>query len=472
MASLFAAAKRPRSRQPRPGSDTLIIPAANELRARRSACGESGADGHKKTRASWRPCVGGKHPAPADPAAQKNGPRKARPKFREETPNRRSPRYIGGVGRGRKPAAEHGRIAANAGAARGWQNGGNGRIEDRFRPARGDRRSGTVRRGFALRRCWPDLPPRVRSSTGSRCRSPAAGAASRRSKSWRGATTKCSRRWRRSAELRVWAAARGPEVERHIAARLQALSAPRPDWAGLKLARPLVMGIVNVTPDSFSDGGRFLAADDAVAHGRALLAAGADILDIGGESTRPGAAPVAPAEEIRRIEPVVRALAATGAPISVDTRHAATMAMALAAGARIVNDVSALADPDSSAIVARARRKRRPHAHAGRAGDDAARAPLPLRAARRARRARGADCGVRGGGNSARRASSSIQASASARREAHNLQILRRLALFQGLGTGVMVGLSRKSFLARLAGTRRTRRRAACRLDRRRARRR
>ena len=87
------------------------------------------------------------------------------------------------------------------------------------------------------------------------------------------------------------------------------LLAPRPPWAGFGLDRPLVMGIVNVTPDSFSDGGAYLDPEAAVAHGSALSAAGADILDIGGESTRPGAAEVSPETEMARVLPVIRALA-------------------------------------------------------------------------------------------------------------------------------------------------------------------
>ena len=113
------------------------------------------------------------------------------------------------------------------------------------------------------------------------------------------------------------------------------------------------MGVVNVTPDSFSDGGRYASHDAAIAHGRALIADGADLLDVGGESTRPGATRVAPSGEQARILPVVEALAAEGATISVDTMNAATAVAAVAAGARIVNDVSGgLADPDMLAAVA------------------------------------------------------------------------------------------------------------------------
>ncbi|KXC05023.1 dihydropteroate synthase [Microbacterium hominis] len=114
-----------------------------------------------------------------------------------------------------------------------------------------------------------------------------------------------------------------------------------------------IMGIVNVTPDSFSDGGRFLSADAAVAHGRALRAAGADLLDVGGESTRPGAERVDPAEERARVLPVIAALVADGATVSIDTMNASTALAAVERGARIVNDVSGgLSDPDMLSAVA------------------------------------------------------------------------------------------------------------------------
>ena len=113
------------------------------------------------------------------------------------------------------------------------------------------------------------------------------------------------------------------------------------------------MGVVNVTPDSFSDGGDWFDPEAAIARGRALAAAGADIVDVGGESTRPGAVEVAEAEECRRILPVVAALAADAIPVSVDTRHPGVLRAALDAGASIANDVSALtADPASLGLVA------------------------------------------------------------------------------------------------------------------------
>lgn len=131
-------------------------------------------------------------------------------------------------------------------------------------------------------------------------------------------------------------------------------AAPAP-LCGLALDRPRIMGIVNVTPDSFSDGGRFNDFSAALEHARRLVAEGADILDIGGESTRPGAQEVPVADEIARTAPLIRALRAEGVtqPISIDTRKAAVAAAALDAGADIVNDVSALTwDRDLAGVVA------------------------------------------------------------------------------------------------------------------------
>lgn len=129
---------------------------------------------------------------------------------------------------------------------------------------------------------------------------------------------------------------------------------PLPGGRILRLGdRPLVMGILNVTPDSFSDGGRYLDCEAAVARGIEMVTAGADLLDIGGESTRPGAAPVSPGEETDRVVPVISALARrTNVPLSIDTRNGATARAALGAGATILNDVTGLADPKSAAAAA------------------------------------------------------------------------------------------------------------------------
>jgi dihydropteroate synthase len=118
------------------------------------------------------------------------------------------------------------------------------------------------------------------------------------------------------------------------------------------LHRPLIMGIVNVTPDSFSDGGRHLDAARAIEHALNLVEAGADILDVGGESTRPGAVPVAEAEEMTRVLPVLESLVARGLAVSVDTRKPAVMRAALAAGAAMINDVMALREPGAIGAVA------------------------------------------------------------------------------------------------------------------------
>jgi dihydropteroate synthase len=116
--------------------------------------------------------------------------------------------------------------------------------------------------------------------------------------------------------------------------------------------RICVVGVINVTPDSFSDGGRYASPDDAIAHGLAMRAGGADLIDVGGESTRPGARRVDADEELRRVLPVISALAAEGVPLSIDTYRASVAAAALQAGATVVNDVSGgLGDPAMAAVV-------------------------------------------------------------------------------------------------------------------------
>jgi dihydropteroate synthase len=119
----------------------------------------------------------------------------------------------------------------------------------------------------------------------------------------------------------------------------------------LSLDRVRLMGIVNITPDSFSDGGRFLAVDDAVEHVARLVAEGADIVDVGGESTRPGAKPVSADDELHRILPVIERVVSLGVPISVDTRHAVVAEAAIDAGAVMINDVSGLRDRAMRAVA-------------------------------------------------------------------------------------------------------------------------
>jgi dihydropteroate synthase len=120
------------------------------------------------------------------------------------------------------------------------------------------------------------------------------------------------------------------------------------------LARPRIMGVLNVTPNSFSDGGRYFNSARAIEHARRMMDDGADLIDIGGESTRPGAVPVDEAEELRRVIPLVAALAGEGVPVSVDTRKPAVMRAALDAGAAMINDVCGLTAPGAVEAVAAA----------------------------------------------------------------------------------------------------------------------
>ncbi len=250
--------------------------------------------------------------------------------------------------------------------------------------------------------------------------------------------------------------ARRNSVVRPVAAipedwAVQALvTAPSP-WAGLN-RRPSVMGILNVTPDSFSDGGDTLAVAAAIEAGHRMIADGAAVLDIGGESTRPGAAPVPPDEEQRRVLPVVSALADLGALISIDTRNAATMAAALDAGATIVNDVSALAhDPAAARLVVDRQcpiilmhmrgtpATMQEHATyqdvaAEVMSELASRISIAL-AAGVARSSIAIDPGI-----------------GFAKTAGQNVEVLQRLPMLLGLGCHIMAGVSRKSFVGTLGG--------------------
>ena len=219
----------------------------------------------------------------------------------------------------------------------------------------------------------------------------------------------------------------------------------------LSLERPLIMGVVNVTPDSFSDGGLYASAEQAVAQARRLIGEGADILDLGGESTRPGAAPVALDEERRRVLPVLDALAGCGVPLSVDTRKPALMAEAIAAGAAMVNDVTALTAPAALEAVAQspvAVCLMHMRGEPGTMQDNPAyqdvvrevREYLASRvaAAERAGIARDrivADPGFGFG-----------------KTNEHNLALLGSLVEFRSLGVALMAGLSRKAMLGKLTG--------------------
>ena len=216
------------------------------------------------------------------------------------------------------------------------------------------------------------------------------------------------------------------------------------------LGRTRVMGVVNVTPDSFSDGGDHPDADSAVRHGLRLLNDGADLLDVGGESTRPGAERVTEAEERRRVLPVVEGLAAAGAVVSVDTMRASVAEAALAAGARLVNDVSGgLADPRMLRLVAEAEVPYVVMHWRGHSADMQTRARYAdvvgevrgeLAARRDAALAAGVDPGRLlldpglGFGKTA----------------THSWALLRALPVLAGLGAPLLVGASRKGFLGGL----------------------
>jgi dihydropteroate synthase len=216
------------------------------------------------------------------------------------------------------------------------------------------------------------------------------------------------------------------------------------------LARCRVMGVLNVTPDSFSDGGAFEDPDGAVKHGLAMLAAGADLIDVGGESTRPGAARVTAAEEWRRVASVVGELVAAGAFVSIDTMRASTAEAAVAAGARLVNDVSGgLADPDLPRFAAQAGVPYVVMHWRGPSADMSSRASYrdvvgevvdELRARLHAVRAAGVpeqaiivDPGI-----------------GFAKRAEHNWKLLATLPALTALGRPVLLGASRKSFLGTL----------------------
>ncbi len=235
-------------------------------------------------------------------------------------------------------------------------------------------------------------------------------------------------------------------------AAIRHLLSPRQDFAGLRLDRPRIMGIINVTPDSFSDGGDRFESRRAVADGLALREAGADILDIGGESTRPGAEPISEQQEMDRVLPVVEALAAEGALISIDSRHAAVMAAALDQGAAIVNDVTALTgDPAALDLVASRgcpvvlmHMQGQPQTmQVDPTYEDAAHDIFDYLAERvRSCEAAGLD-----------RGQIAIDPGIGfGKTVAHNLRILEQLALFHGLGCPVLLGASRKAFIGRLSG--------------------
>jgi dihydropteroate synthase len=215
---------------------------------------------------------------------------------------------------------------------------------------------------------------------------------------------------------------------------------------------PMLMGIINVTTNSFSDGGRYLDPGNAVRRGIELWRQGAQLLDVGGESTRPGALPVAAEEEIKRVVPVIAGIkAATGAVISVDTYRAATAKAAIAAGAEIINDISACSDKEMLPLAVRSKAalvlmhmQATPATMQNSPGYNDVTAEIITFLQNRAKKALRAgvdksaiifDPGIGFG-----------------KTQSHNLQLMRDLKKFTALGYPVLLGVSRKSFLANFSG--------------------
>ncbi len=252
-------------------------------------------------------------------------------------------------------------------------------------------------------------------------------------------------------DVEDWAAGCGGARQARITTLLAQIDSTRHPVCGVGLEQPRIMAVVNVTLDSFSDGGKNFDSEVAIRAGREMAAAGADIIDVGGVSTRPGARPPSPAEELARVLPVIRALAEAGLIVSIDTRRAAVMAAGLEAGGQMINDVSALtADPESLSLAARSEA---PIVLMHMQGDPETMQKAPTYnhvsldvfdfleeriaaciAAGVPRHRLIVDPGIGFG-----------------KTIPHNLQILRDLALFHGLGCPLLVGLSRKYFIGALS---------------------
>ncbi len=244
----------------------------------------------------------------------------------------------------------------------------------------------------------------------------------------------------------------GPELQGRVQTLLDRIIAPRQPFVDIAFDRPRVMGIVNVTPDSFFDGGGHDDLISAVEHGRRLVSDGADIIDIGGESTRPGAQAVAVDTEAARVRPVIASLRDCGVPLSIDTRNAPVMGAAIRAGATAVNDVSALThDAHSLGLV-------------GRAGVPVIIMHSQGEPATMQRQAAYDDVLLDVFDYLGERVAACVEAGIPRARIMvdpgigfgkhfeHNLALLRGLAIFQGLGCPVLLGVSRKSTIGQLGG--------------------
>lgn len=230
------------------------------------------------------------------------------------------------------------------------------------------------------------------------------------------------------------------------------LSPARAPFAGIDLSRPVVMGVVNATPDSFSDGGDFFDAARAVDQALRLAAEGAAIIDIGGESTRPGADAMPVSDEIARVIPVIEAAVAAGITVSVDTRRSVVMRAAIDAGARIVNDITALADdPDAPGVVAASDASVVLMHMQGRP-DTMQKAPVYRLASFDILGWLSARIEVCVAAGIPRDRIAIDPGIGFGKTDDHNMEILQRAGAFHGTGCAVAIGVSRKSFIGRIAG--------------------
>ncbi|NCF49941.1 MAG: dihydropteroate synthase [Bacteroidetes bacterium] len=237
------------------------------------------------------------------------------------------------------------------------------------------------------------------------------------------------------------------------AAALEAIMAPREDFAGLAMDTPQIMGILNATPDSFSDGGRHNTPARAIAAGKAMRAAGASIIDIGGESTRPGANPVSRNQELARVLPVLSGLNGSGAVLSIDTRHAPVMARATAAGAGIINDVNGLRGEGALGAAAIAAAGGIPVIIMHMLGDPETMqekpqygfAPVEIYEFLQDRIAAGVAAGIP-------RCMMAIDPGYGfGKSVSHNIQLIKWTAMLHGLGVPLLGGASRKASIAKIS---------------------
>ena len=255
------------------------------------------------------------------------------------------------------------------------------------------------------------------------------------------------------AALLDWSESQNDAVRSRVLTLLERLGTQHSFLDGSRNA-PRLMGVLNVTPDSFSDGGDSFSTEHAIAHGRRLVDEGADIIDIGGESTRPGASAPPVEVELDRVLPVIQALAPLGVPISIDTRRAAVMRAALAAGASIINDVSALSHEPECMQLAASVDVPIVLMHMQGTPEIMQHAPHYFAAAFDVfdwLEARVAACETAG---IARTRLVVDPGLGFGKRLEHNLDILRNLSLFRALGCTLLIGASRKGFIGQITGAR------------------